>query len=134
MRSALLRPAAAQGPANSSVPKQQRVGARPTATLLSAAPGTTQGTAEGPLTWAATTRRVRFADDAEWDDEYGADTDDERDRSEYVLFDDEDDDDDPGVDDDDTAQRDGESSGDYEVRLNGRVPPPMHFCCRPAFS
>ena len=104
------------------------------ATLLSSAPGTAQGTVKGPLTWAATTRRVRFADDAEWDDEYGADTDDERDRSEYVLFDDEDDDDDPGVDDDDTAQRDGASSDDYEARLNGLVPPPMHFCCRPAFS
>ena len=55
------------------------------------------------------------------------------DRSEYVFFDDEDDDDDPGVDGDDTAQRDGEGSGDYEARLNGLVPPPMHVCCRPAF-
>ena len=53
------------------------------ATLLSSAPGTTQGTAEGPLTWAATTWRVRFADEAEWDDEYDADTDKgERDRTE----------------------------------------------------
>ena len=96
------------------------------AALLSSAPDTTQGTAEGPLTWAATTRR---------DDEYNADTDEsERDRSECVLFDDEDDDGDPGVDDDATAQRDGENSDDYETRLNGIVPPPMHFCCRPAFS
>ena len=105
------------------------------ATLVPSAPGTTQGTVEGPLTWAATTRRVRFADEAEWDDEYDADTDEsERDRSEYVLFDDEDDDGDPIVDDGDTAQQDGESSDDYEARLNGLVPPPMHFFCRPAFS
>ena len=63
------------------------------AALLSSAPGTTQGTVEGPLTWADTTRRVRFADEAEWDDEYDTNTDEsERDRSEYVLFDDEDDD------------------------------------------
>ena len=103
--------------------------------LLSSAPGTTQGMGEGPLAWTSPTRRVRFADEAEWDDEYDADTDDERDQSEYVFFDDEDDDDGPAVDDDDTAQQDGErSSGDYEVRLNGLVPPPMHFCCRPAFS
>ena len=92
------------------------------ATLLSSAPGTTQGTVEGPLVWAASTRRVRFEDEAAWDAEYGADTADERDRSEYVFFDDDDDDDDPGVGGDDTAQRDGESSGDYEARLNGLVP------------
>ena len=55
-------------------------------------------------------------------------------QSEYVLFDDEDADDDTGVDDDDTKQQDGESGDDYETRLNGIAPPPMHFCCQPAFS
>ena len=35
------------------------------ASMLSPAPGTAQGTAEGPLTWAAMTRRVRFADEHE---------------------------------------------------------------------
>ena len=93
------------------------------ASLLSSAPGTTQGTVEGPLTWAATTRRVRFADEAEWDDEYAADTDDEHDESEYVFFGDEDDDDGLAGDDDDTAQHDGESSDDYEARLNSLIPP-----------
>ena len=104
------------------------------ASLLSSAPGTSQGTGEGPPVWTSPTRRVRFADEAEWGDEYDAGTDDERDQSEYVFFDDEDGDDDPAVGDDGTVQQDGESSGDYEVRLNGLVPPPMHFCCRPAFS
>lgn len=88
----------------------------------------------GPLTWAATNRRVRFADEAEWDDEYDADTDDERDESEYVFFGDEDDDGGLAGDDDDTAQHDGESSDDYETRLSSLVPPSAHFCCRPVFS
>ena len=61
------------------------------------------------------------------DDEYDADTDDERDQPEYVFFDDEDGDDDPAVGDDGTAQQDGESSGDNKVRLNGLVPPADAF-------
>ena len=32
------------------------------------------------------------------------------------------------------SQGDGESSDEYEARLNGKVPSPMDFCCRPAFS
>ena len=47
---------------------------------------------------------------------YNAVTDDERDESEYVLFGDKDDDDGLADDDDDTAQHDGESSDEYEVR------------------
>ena len=88
----------------------------------------------GPPTWAAMTRRVRFEEEHEWDDEYDAVTNDERDDSEYVLFGDEDDDGGLAGDDDDTSQHDDESSGAYEVRLNGLVPPSAHFCCRPAFS
>ena len=62
------------------------------ASVLPPASGTAQGTVEGPATWAAMTRRVRFADEHEWDDEYDASTDDERDDSGYVFFGDEDDD------------------------------------------
>ena len=82
------------------------------ASLLSSAPGTAQGTGEVPPAWTSPTRRVRFADEAELDDEYDADTDDERDQSEYVFFGDEDDDDGIAAGDDGTAQHDGESSGD----------------------
>ena len=114
-------------PDDASVSRRTRLSTA-IATSLSSAPGTAQGTVKGPLTWAVTSRRVRFADEAEWDDEYDADTDESvRYQSEYVLFDDEDDDGDTGVDDDDTKQQDGESSDDYEARLNGIVPPPMHF-------
>ena len=68
-------------------------------------------------------------------DEYDEDAEESvRYQSEYVLFDDEDDDGDTGVDDDDTKQQDGESSDDYETRLNSIAPPSMHFCCQPAFS
>ena len=59
-----------------------------------------------PPAWTSPTRRARFADAAEWDDEYDADTDDERGQSEYVFFDDEDDGDGPAVGDDDTVARD----------------------------
>ena len=69
----------------------------------SPAPGTAQGTVEGPPTWAAMTRRVSFADEHEWDDEYDASTDDERGDSGYVFFGDEDDDGSAG-DDDSTSQ------------------------------
>ena len=103
------------------------------ASMLPPAPGTAQRTFEGPATWAATTRRVRFADEHEWDDEYDASTEDERDDSGYVFFGDEDDDDLAG-DDDDISQHEGENSGEYEARLNSLVPPSAHFCCRPAFS
>ena len=53
---------------------------------------TLQGTVEGPPTWAAMTRRVRFADEREWDDEYDASTDDEYGGSDYVHFDEDGDD------------------------------------------
>ena len=74
-----------------------------------------------------------WADENEWDDEYYAPTDDERDDSHYVLFDDNDGD---GVigDDGDTSQHECESSDEYGARLNGIVPPSAHFCCRPVFS
>ena len=62
------------------------------ASLLSHAAGTTQGTVEGPSTWAVTTRHVRFADEHEWDDEYDASTDDEYGGSDYVHFDEDGDD------------------------------------------
>ena len=62
------------------------------ASVLPPAAGTAQGTAEGPSTWAATTRRVRFADEHEWDDEYDASTDDEYGGSDYVHFDEDGDD------------------------------------------
>ena len=62
------------------------------ASMLPHAAGTAQGTAEGPSTWAAMTRHVRFADEHEWDDEYDASTDDEYDDSNYILFDEDDDD------------------------------------------
>ena len=76
---------------------------------------------------------VRFAD--EWDGEYNAETDEsESAQPDRVFSDDEDDDGDPGDDDDIIQQRDGESSDEYEARLNGKVPSPMHFCCWPAFS
>ena len=104
------------------------------ASVLPAASGTTQGTAEGPATWSATARHVMWADEHEWDDdEYYATTDDEFDDSHYVLFDD---DDGGGAigDDDDTSQHADESSGEYEARLNGIIPPAAHFCCRPVFS
>ena len=104
------------------------------ASVLPAASGTTQGTVEGPATGSATARRVTWADEHEWDDEYDETTDDEYDGSHYVLFDDDDDD---GTidDDDDTSQHAGESSGEYEeARLNGITPPAAHFCCRPVFS
>ena len=103
------------------------------ASMLPPAPGTAQGTAEGPPTWAAMARRVRFADEHEWDDEYDASTDDERDDSGYVLFGDEDDDGLAG-DDNNTSQHGDESSDEYKARLNGLAPPSAHFCCRPAFS
>ena len=103
------------------------------ASMLSTAPGTAQGTVEGPVTWAAMTRRVRFAGEHERDGEYDASTEDERGDSGCVFFGDEDDD---GSADDDgnVSQHDGESSGEYEARLNSLVPPSAHFCCRPAFS
>ena len=103
------------------------------ASVLPAAPGTTQGTVEGPATWPAAARRVMWADEHEWDDEYYATTDDEFDNSHYVLFDDDDGD---GIigDDDDTSQHAGESSGEYGARLNGIIPPATHFCCRSVFS
>ena len=74
-----------------------------------------------------------WADEHEWDDEYYATTDDEFDDSHYVLFDDDDGD---GVigDDDGTSQHAGESSDEYEARLNCIIPPAAHFCCRPVFS
>ena len=53
---------------------------------------TLQGTVEGPATWAAMTRRVTFADEREWDDEYDASTDDEYGGSDYVHFDEDGDD------------------------------------------
>ena len=103
------------------------------ASLLLAASGTTQGTVEGPATWPAIARRVTWSDERAWDDEYDAATDDEYDSSNYVLFDDDDGD---GIvdDDDDTSQHAGESSDEYEARLNDIIPPTEHFCCRPAFS
>ena len=105
-----------------------------TATMLPSAPGTAQGTVEGPLTMAAAARKqVRFAD--EWGDEYDAEIDDsESAQAERVFFGDEDGDGDPGDGDGDMQQQDGESGDEYEARLNGKVPAPMHFCCRPAFS
>ena len=103
------------------------------ASVLPAAPGTTQGTVEGPATWSAVTQHVMWADEHEWDDEYYASTDDERDDSHYVLFDDNDGD--GAIDDDDgTSQHDDKNSDEYEARLNGIVPPSAHFCCRPVFS
>ena len=70
-----------------------------------------------------------------WDDEYYATTDDERDDAQYVLFDDDDGDSIIG-DDDDTPQHEGETSDEYEARLNvnDAIPPTAHFCCRPVFS
>ena len=62
------------------------------ASMLPHAAGTTQGTVEGPSTWAVMTRHVRFADEHEWDDEYDASTDDEYDGSDYVHFDEDGDD------------------------------------------
>ena len=103
------------------------------ASVLPAAPGTTQGTVEGPATWSAVIRRVMWADEHEWDDEYYATTDDERDDSQYVLFDDDDGNSIIG-DDDDTSQHEGESSDEYEARLNDTIPPTAHFCCQPVFS
>ena len=104
------------------------------ASVLPAASGTTQGTVEGPATWSATARRVTWADEREWDDEYDATTEEEFDDSNYVLFDDDDD----GIladeDEDDTPQHAGETSDEYEARLNGTIPPSAHFCCRPVFS
>ena len=106
------------------------------ASMLPPAPGTAQGTAEGPATWAAMTRRVRCADEHEWDDEYDASTDDERDDSNYVLFDEDDGD---GIGADAPATKTTRSStrakvsDEYEDRLNGMIPPPAHFCCRPVF-
>ena len=106
------------------------------ASMLPPAAGTAQGTAEGPSTWAAMTRRVRFADEHEWDDEYDASTADEYDDSNYILFD-EDDGDAFGADGtgdgDDTQQHEGESHEAYEDRLNGMIPPPEYFCCWPVF-
>ena len=104
------------------------------ATMLPTAPGTLQGTVEGPLTMAAAAHtHVHFAD--EWDGEYDAETDEsDGTQAERVFFDDADDDDDPGDDDGDMQQRDGESSGEHEARLNGKVPSPIHFCCRLVFS
>ena len=91
------------------------------ATLLSSAPGMTQGTVEGPLAMAATGRRVHFAD--EWDGNYDAETDEsEHDQSEYVFFDDEDDDGDTGVDDDDTKQQDGESNTTVSFEVTESTP------------
>ena len=104
------------------------------ATMLASAPGTAQGTVEGPLTMAAAARKqVRFAD--EWEDEYDAETDEsESEQADRVFFGNEDDDGDPGDGDIDMQQRDGESGDAYEARLNGKVPSSMHFCCRPTFS
>ena len=105
------------------------------ASVLPAASGTTQGTVEGPVTWSATARRVTWADEREWDDEYDATTEEEFDDSNYMFFDDDDVD---GIiadeDEDDTPQHAGETSGDYEARLNDAIPPSAHFCCRPVFS
>ena len=100
------------------------------ASVLPAAPGTTQGTVEGPAPWSATVRRIMWADEHEWDDEYYATTDDEFDDSHYVLFDDDDGD---GIigDDDDTSQHEGESSDEYEARLNGIVPRRRIFAAGP---
>ena len=97
-------------------------------TILRTAPGTLQGTVEASLTMAAAARKyVHLAD--EWDDEYDAETDEsDGTQAERVFFDDADDDDDPGDGDGDMKQRDGESSDEYEARLNGKVPSPMHFC------
>ena len=103
------------------------------ASMLPPASGTAQGTVEGPATWAAITWRVRFADEHVWDDEYDASTEDERDNSGYVFFGDEDDDG-PAGDDGNMSQHEGESSGEYEARLNSLVPPSAHFCCWLAFS
>ena len=103
------------------------------ASVLPAAPGTTQGTAEGSATWSATTRRVMWADEHTWGDEYYATTDDERDDAQYVLFDDDDGDSTIG-DDNETLQHEGKTSDEYEARLNDAIPPTAHFCCRPAFS
>ena len=104
--------------------------------MLPPAAGTAQGTAEGPSTWAAMTRRVRFADEHEWDDEYDAPTVDEHDDSNYILFD-EDDGDAFGADGtgdgDDTQQHEGESHEAYEDRLNDMIPSPEYFCCQPVF-
>ena len=36
-------------------------------------------------------------------------------------------------DGDDTQQHEGESHEAYEDRLNGMIPPPEYFCCRPVF-
>ena len=103
------------------------------ATMLSAAPGTAQGTVEGPLTMAAAARKhAHFA--GKWGEVYDAETDaSEGAQPERVFFDDKNDDVDPGDDDGDIQQRDGESSDEYEARLNGKVPSPMHVFCRPAF-
>ena len=103
------------------------------ASVLPAASGTTQGTVEGPATWSGTARRVMWADEHEWDDEYDATAEEEFDDSHYVLFDDDDGD---GVtaDDGDTPQHADENSDEYEARLNGIIPPSAHFCCRPVFS
>ena len=76
-----------------------------------------------------------FADEHEWDDEYDASTDDEHDDSNYVLFD-EDDGDGIGADAPATrrhAAARGRKQWRYEARLNGMIPPPAHFCCRPVF-
>ena len=106
------------------------------ASVLPAASGTTQGTVEGPATWLATARRVMWADEHEWDDEYYATTDGEFDDSHYVLFDDDDGDCIIG-DDDDTSQHAGESSDEYEARLNGIIHGACHravrrhTCCSP---
>ena len=121
-------------PDEAPVPRRTRLSLA-LASVLPAASGTTQGTVEGPATWSATARRVMWADEHGWDDEYYATTDDEFDDSHYVLFEDDDDDGDGVIgDDDDTSQHAGESSDEYEARLNGIIPLAAHFCCRPVFS
>ena len=107
------------------------------ASVLPAASGAVPDATDGAAAEAPSARRVRFSGVEESDDEIKEATDDEWDDSGYVFFAGGDDDEHANGDDNDddsTAQRDGESSDEYEARLKSLVPPTQCFCCRPVFS
>ena len=82
---------------------------------------------------AVARKNAHFAD--QWDGEHDAETDESNGvQAERVFVDDADENDDPCDGNGGMQQRDGERSGEYEARLNGKVPSPMDFCCRSVFS
>jgi hypothetical protein len=99
--------------------------------LLAGASGATPRPAAAQRHQTASTSRP-----CEAEDEYGAQYDAATDSSsEYVLFEADDEADDaPASVGNGTLQMPGESSEEYETRLNATVPAPMYFCCRPEYS